>query len=169
LGGSFGALISVRTTSADTGAQPVRRHPRHGWQGADDDLTKSIDQDLLRATIMSRLVQVRRIEEWRDVCGPASGLISMKAAIRTPEDISKLRMQALDDAQLAMYAAWGSSGEPQCARQNGLRRKCRCDLIRNFVTGPVSSQVLPSRSAYRQAGAPFALAIPRRIRPDQGK
>jgi len=42
--------------------------------------------------------------------GPSSGFITTKAAIRTPEDISKLRMRALDDAQLAMYAAWGSSG-----------------------------------------------------------
>lgn len=42
--------------------------------------------------------------------GPASGFITTNAAIRTPADIAKLRMRALDDAQLAMYGAWGSSG-----------------------------------------------------------
>lgn len=42
--------------------------------------------------------------------GPSSGFITTNAAIRTPDDIAKLRMRALDDAQLAMYAAWGSSG-----------------------------------------------------------
>ena len=42
--------------------------------------------------------------------GPASGFITTNAAIRTPADMSNLRMRALDDAQLAMYAAWGSSG-----------------------------------------------------------
>jgi len=42
--------------------------------------------------------------------GPASGVITTTAAVRSPADMSKLRMRALDDAQIAMYKAWGSSG-----------------------------------------------------------
>jgi TRAP-type C4-dicarboxylate transport system substrate-binding protein len=42
--------------------------------------------------------------------GPASGVITTTAAVRSPADMSSLRMRALDDAQIAMYEAWGSSG-----------------------------------------------------------
>ena len=42
--------------------------------------------------------------------GPSSGIITTKAAVRKPADMAKLRMRALDDAQIAMYKAWGSSG-----------------------------------------------------------
>lgn len=42
--------------------------------------------------------------------GPASGVITTTAAVRSPADMSELRMRALDDAQIAMYQAWGSSG-----------------------------------------------------------
>lgn len=42
--------------------------------------------------------------------GPSSGIITTTAAVRRPEDMAGLRMRALDDAQIAMYEAWGSSG-----------------------------------------------------------
>lgn len=42
--------------------------------------------------------------------GPSSGVITTTAAVRSPADMSSLRMRALDDAQIAMYEAWGSSG-----------------------------------------------------------
>ena len=42
--------------------------------------------------------------------GPASGVITTTQAVRSPADMSSLRMRALDDAQIAMYQAWGSSG-----------------------------------------------------------
>jgi len=42
--------------------------------------------------------------------GPSSGIITTKTAVRKPADLAKLRMRALDDAQIAMYQAWGSSG-----------------------------------------------------------
>lgn len=42
--------------------------------------------------------------------GPASGVITTTTAVRSPADMSSLRMRALDDAQIAMYEAWGSSG-----------------------------------------------------------
>lgn len=42
--------------------------------------------------------------------GPSSGVITTDAVVRSPADMSKLRMRALDDAQIAMYQAWGSSG-----------------------------------------------------------
>lgn len=42
--------------------------------------------------------------------GPSSGVITTTAAVRTPADMASLRMRALDDAQIAMYKAWGSSG-----------------------------------------------------------
>ncbi|WP_417514824.1 TRAP transporter substrate-binding protein [Minwuia sp.] len=42
--------------------------------------------------------------------GPASGIITTDAVVRSPADMAKLRMRALDDAQIAMYTAWGSSG-----------------------------------------------------------
>lgn len=42
--------------------------------------------------------------------GPSSGVITTTQAVRSPADMSDLRMRALDDAQIAMYQAWGSSG-----------------------------------------------------------
>lgn len=42
--------------------------------------------------------------------GPSSGIITTNAVVRSPADMAKLRMRALDDAQIAMYKAWGSSG-----------------------------------------------------------
>ena len=42
--------------------------------------------------------------------GPSSGIITTTQAVRSPADMSSLRMRALDDAQIAMYQAWGSSG-----------------------------------------------------------
>ncbi|NIZ13143.1 TRAP transporter substrate-binding protein [Phaeobacter sp. HF9A] len=42
--------------------------------------------------------------------GPSSGIITTDAAVRTPEDMADLRMRALDDAQIAMYKAWGTTG-----------------------------------------------------------
>ncbi|MGP6088440.1 TRAP transporter substrate-binding protein [Antarctobacter jejuensis] len=42
--------------------------------------------------------------------GPLSGIITTDAVVRSPADMSDLRMRALDDAQIAMYQAWGSSG-----------------------------------------------------------
>ncbi|TNJ47768.1 TRAP transporter substrate-binding protein [Phaeobacter sp. B1627] len=42
--------------------------------------------------------------------GPLSGIITTDTAVRAPADMSELRMRALDDAQIAMYQAWGSSG-----------------------------------------------------------
>jgi len=42
--------------------------------------------------------------------GPSSGVITTTAAVRSPADMADLRMRALDDAQIAMYQAWGSSG-----------------------------------------------------------
>lgn len=42
--------------------------------------------------------------------GPSSGVITTTAVVRSPADMSELRMRALDDAQIAMYEAWGSSG-----------------------------------------------------------
>ncbi|MBJ7536563.1 TRAP transporter substrate-binding protein [Marinomonas transparens] len=42
--------------------------------------------------------------------GPSSGVITTKQAVRSPADMSSLRMRALDDAQISMYKAWGSAG-----------------------------------------------------------
>ncbi len=42
--------------------------------------------------------------------GPSSGIITTTTAVRKPADMAPLRMRALDDAQIAMYQAWGSTG-----------------------------------------------------------
>ena len=42
--------------------------------------------------------------------GPQSGIVTTKQAVRTPADMKSLRMRALDDAQIALYQAWGSTG-----------------------------------------------------------
>ncbi|MGR3374393.1 TRAP transporter substrate-binding protein [Pseudooceanicola sp.] len=42
--------------------------------------------------------------------GPSSGIITTDAAVRTPADMADLRMRALDDAQIALYKAWGTTG-----------------------------------------------------------
>lgn len=92
--------------------------------------------------------------------GPASGFITTDAAIRTPEDISKLRMRALDDAQLAMYEAWGASGvivswgEIMTALQTGVvdgylnspfvpMSFGQTDVVRNFSD---SNVIIPMRA-----------------------
>ena len=42
--------------------------------------------------------------------GPSSGIITTSKAVRSPADMQGLRMRALDDAQIALYQAWGASG-----------------------------------------------------------
>lgn len=42
--------------------------------------------------------------------GPQSGIITTKQTVRTPADMANLRMRALDDAQIELYKAWGSTG-----------------------------------------------------------
>lgn len=42
--------------------------------------------------------------------GPSSGIITTSRAVRSPADMEGLRMRALDDAQIALYQAWGASG-----------------------------------------------------------
>jgi TRAP-type C4-dicarboxylate transport system substrate-binding protein len=42
--------------------------------------------------------------------GPPSGIINTRKPIEQPEDLRGLRMRALDDAQIALYEAWGSQG-----------------------------------------------------------
>ncbi|MEZ5730432.1 MAG: TRAP transporter substrate-binding protein [Burkholderiaceae bacterium] len=42
--------------------------------------------------------------------GPPSGIINARKTVRTPADMASLRMRALDDAQLALYKAWGTNG-----------------------------------------------------------
>lgn len=42
--------------------------------------------------------------------GPPSGIINTKHAVRSPADMADLRMRALDDAQIALYEAWGTTG-----------------------------------------------------------
>lgn len=42
--------------------------------------------------------------------GPESGIINTKKAVHNPGDMANLRMRALDDAQIALYKAWGSNG-----------------------------------------------------------
>lgn len=42
--------------------------------------------------------------------GPSSGIITTKHAVHTPADMADLRMRALDDSQIALYKAWGSTG-----------------------------------------------------------
>lgn len=93
--------------------------------------------------------------------GPSSGFITTNTAIRTPEDISPLRMRALDDAQLAMYSAWGSSGtivawgEIMTALQTGIVDGYlnspfvpisfgQTDVVRNFSDAGV---IIPMRAA----------------------
>ncbi|MDD7972343.1 TRAP transporter substrate-binding protein [Roseinatronobacter alkalisoli] len=93
--------------------------------------------------------------------GPASGFITTNATIRAPADMSNLRMRALDDAQLAMYAAWGSSGtivswgEIMTALQTGVVDGYlnspfvpisfgQTDVVRNFSDAGV---IIPIRAA----------------------
>jgi TRAP-type C4-dicarboxylate transport system substrate-binding protein len=42
--------------------------------------------------------------------GPESGILNTKKAVGKPADMDKLRMRALDDAQIALYKSWGSNG-----------------------------------------------------------
>lgn len=71
--------------------------------------------------------------------GPPSGLITTKKGIRAPEDMTDMRMRALDDAQIAMYNAWGSAGtivswkEVPAAMQTGV-----VDGYMNSATVPLA-------------------------------
>lgn len=42
--------------------------------------------------------------------GPPSGIANTRHPVAAPEDMADLRMRALDDAQIALYEAWGSAG-----------------------------------------------------------
>lgn len=42
--------------------------------------------------------------------GPPSGIANTQHAVKTPADMEDLRMRALDDAQIALYKAWGATG-----------------------------------------------------------
>jgi TRAP-type transport system periplasmic protein len=44
------------------------------------------------------------------IVGPASGIFNTKRPINSVKDMSDLRMRALDEAQIALYKAWGSNG-----------------------------------------------------------
>lgn len=44
------------------------------------------------------------------VVGPASGIFNTKRPIHSVKDMGDLRMRALDEAQIALYKAWGSNG-----------------------------------------------------------
>jgi TRAP-type C4-dicarboxylate transport system substrate-binding protein len=71
--------------------------------------------------------------------GPPSGLITTKKGIRAPADMANMRMRALDDAQIAMYNAWGSAGtivswkEVPAAMQTGV-----VDGYMNSATVPLA-------------------------------
>ena len=86
--------------------------------------------------------------------GPASGVITTTQAVRSPSDMADLRMRALDDAQIAMYEAWGSSGtivpwgEVPAGLQTGVIDGYlnspfvpvmfgQTDFVRNFATADV--------------------------------
>ena len=85
---------------------------------------------------------------------PASGVITTTQAVRSPSDMADLRMRALDDAQIAMYEAWGSSGtivpwgEVPAGLQTGVIDGYlnspfipvmfgQTDFVRNFATADV--------------------------------
>ncbi|MEZ5651075.1 MAG: TRAP transporter substrate-binding protein [Burkholderiaceae bacterium] len=71
--------------------------------------------------------------------GPPSGLITTKKGIHKPADMADMRMRALDDAQIAMYNAWGSAGtivswkEVPAAMQTGV-----VDGYMNSATVPLA-------------------------------
>jgi TRAP-type C4-dicarboxylate transport system substrate-binding protein len=44
------------------------------------------------------------------IVGPASGIFNTKRPIKSVKDMGDLRMRALDEAQIALYKAWGSNG-----------------------------------------------------------
>ncbi len=44
------------------------------------------------------------------VVGPAAGIFNTKRPIHSVKDMADLRMRALDEAQIALYKAWGSNG-----------------------------------------------------------
>lgn len=92
--------------------------------------------------------------------GPASGVITTTQTVRSPADMSSLRMRALDDAQIAMYQAWGSSGtivpwgEVPAGLQTGVIDGClnspfipvmfgQTDFVKNFANADV---ILPLRA-----------------------
>jgi len=73
-----------------------------------------MDRALAEGKIFDRLNETLAAQDVRVVAlvpiGPSSGIITTDAVVRSPADMSDLRMRALDDAQISMYTAWGSSG-----------------------------------------------------------
>lgn len=73
-----------------------------------------MDRALVKGKIFDRLNETLAAQDVRVVAlvpiGPSSGIITTDAVVRSPADMSDLRMRALDDAQISMYTAWGSSG-----------------------------------------------------------
>lgn len=78
-----------------------------------DDIAH-MDRTLAAGNVLERLNEALASQDVMIVSlvplGPASGIITTDAAVRSPADMADLRMRALDDAQIAMYQAWGSSG-----------------------------------------------------------
>ncbi|MEO9903529.1 TRAP transporter substrate-binding protein [Nisaea sp.] len=78
------------------------------------DDTAHMDRALAAGKVFDRLNATLAKQDVRVVSlvpiGPSSGIITTTTAVRSPADMAKLRMRALDDAQIAMYTAWGSSG-----------------------------------------------------------
>ncbi|WP_010628561.1 TRAP transporter substrate-binding protein [Halomonas sp. KM-1] len=68
---------------------------------AEGDVLNRINDDIAHASV--RLLAIVPL-------GPPSGIITTRKAVTTPDDMSGLRMRALDDAQIALYRAWGSNG-----------------------------------------------------------
>lgn len=73
-----------------------------------------MDRAVAAGKVFDRLNESLAAQDVRVVAfvpiGPSSGIITTTQAVRSPADMAKLRMRALDDAQIAMYQAWGSSG-----------------------------------------------------------
>ena len=78
------------------------------------DSIEHMDRTLAAGGVLERLNEALAAQNVRIMSlvplGPASGIITTDAAVRSPADMADLRMRALDDAQIAMYQAWGSSG-----------------------------------------------------------
>lgn len=68
---------------------------------AEGDLLTRINDDIAHASV--RLLAIVPL-------GPPSGIITTRKAVTAPDDMADLRMRALDDAQIALYRAWGSNG-----------------------------------------------------------
>ncbi len=78
------------------------------------DDTAHMDRALAAGNVFDRLNQTLAKQDALVVAlvpiGPSSGVITTTAAVRKPADMADLRMRALDDAQISMYQAWGSTG-----------------------------------------------------------